>query len=200
MINRKVFILLMTAIAIQAVLPNGASLYAKDPEILLTEEQAIHQIFNGIAEIKSDSHTLQADQWQKLNELLKREYNSYLEKDLDSKFNFFIGFSVSGEVSHYALIDVVPGKWGPITYIIGITPEGKVKDLAVMNYLEKRGRPVKERRFLDQFVNKSSSDPLKLQKDIKAISGATISSRGMVNGIKKALALVDIFYIKKRTL
>jgi len=200
MIKKKVSILLIMTMAIQIGLSIGTALHAKDAEILLTEEEAIHYIFSGIAEIKRDTRILPTEQWQKLNEILKKEYNSYLEKNLDTKFNFFIGFSASGEVSHYALIDVVPGKWGPITYVIGITPEGKVKDLAVMNYLEKRGRPVKERRFLDQFVTKCLSDPLKLRNDIKGISGATISSRGMVNGIKKALALVDVFYIKKRTL
>ncbi|MFW9820556.1 MAG: FMN-binding protein [Candidatus Thorarchaeota archaeon] len=35
---------------------------------------------------------------------------------------------------------------------------------------------------------------MRVKSDIRAVSGATISSRGMANGVRKVLALFDIFY------
>ena len=43
-----------------------------------------------------------------------------------------------------------------------------------------------------QFVGKTSQSPLKLDRDIKNISGATLSCRHVTDGVKRLLAFYEI--------
>ena len=60
-----------------------------------------------------------------------------------------------------------------------------------MAYQEKRGRPIARNNFLDQFTGKGSSNPITLNKDIRAISGATISSDATCFAVKKVIAFYE---------
>lgn len=117
------------------------------------------------------------------------------DPELDKEYKFYIA-EKDGKVVGYAVEDRVKGKWGPIDYMLGFDPDGKIKDVIVMELKERRGRPVKERRFLDQFKGKSIQEPIKLNKDIKGVAGATISSRGMSNGIRKLVYIFNELYKK----
>ncbi len=157
-------------------------------ETFLTKEQALEFAFGKEAKNEAEVKSLTPEQ--------KTEFQKKLGFPFDpnkTDFTFYKG-SVNGEAVMYAYIDVVPGKWGPITYVIAITPEGKIKDMAVTELVEKRGRPVKERRFLNQFIGKTTESNMVLNKDIKQVAGATISSTGMNNGVRKVLALFKHFY------
>ena len=46
------------------------------------------------------------------------------------------------------------------------------------------------------FRSKTVLDPVRINKDIINISGATMSVRSMTAGIKRVLVLVDEFYLK----
>ena len=94
----------------------------------------------------------------------------------------------------YALEDAVTGKWGPIHYLLGVDPGGKIRKIVVLAFKEKRGRPIAKPRFLRQFTNKTLKDPLKLRRDINGISGATISSQAITGGIKKLLYIFEEYY------
>jgi Na+-translocating ferredoxin:NAD+ oxidoreductase RnfG subunit len=50
---------------------------------------------------------------------------------------------------------------------------------------------------LDQFTGKGSSDPIALNKDIRAISGATISSDATCFAVKKVLALYEEAFLPR---
>jgi hypothetical protein len=50
---------------------------------------------------------------------------------------------------------------------------------------------VRDPRFRQQFVGKSAADPLRPGEEIVAVSGATISSRAMAVGVRRALILLD---------
>jgi hypothetical protein len=47
-----------------------------------------------------------------------------------------------------------------------------------------------------QYEGKTVSDPVRINKDIINISGATMSVRSMSAGIKRGLVLIDEFYLK----
>lgn len=49
-----------------------------------------------------------------------------------------------------AIIEKQLGKWGPIQYIVALDMEGKISNLAVMSFVEKRGKPIAKRLFLKQ--------------------------------------------------
>ncbi|MGD9157155.1 MAG: FMN-binding protein [Desulfobacteraceae bacterium] len=67
----------------------------------------------------------------------------------------------------------------------------KVIKVAVLKYMEKRGRPIARSSFMKQYDGKTSRDPIEVGKDITGISGATISSRAASFSVKKALILVE---------
>jgi FAD:protein FMN transferase len=77
---------------------------------------------------------------------------------------------------------------------VGVSPRGKVLEVAVMEYRESRGSEVKERRFLSQFRGKTSSDPIRVNQDIVNYTGATLSSYAIARGVRRALALTHLFY------
>jgi hypothetical protein len=89
-------------------------------------------------------------------------------------------------------VDEVIGKHEFITIAVGITSGGAVKGVEIMDYRETYGGQVREAKWRAQFTGKTKAAPLKLDVDIKNISGATLSSRHVAEGVKRLLALHDI--------
>jgi Na+-translocating ferredoxin:NAD+ oxidoreductase RnfG subunit len=104
---------------------------------------------------------------------------------ISKKENVVVGFSIE---------HVVRGKWGPIRYLLSVDPKGHVMDVSVREYRERRGRPISRKRFLRQFKNKDISDKLRWQKDIRGVTGASISSKGITDGVRKLLHVFRHFY------
>jgi electron transport complex protein RnfG len=110
------------------------------------------------------------------------------------------------DLAHYTYLDVrrqneavgtifildVVGQSRPITFAIGVSPDGALRDIQVMVYREPQGEQIQEARFRRQFVGKRSSDPIALGRDVDVISGATISSRSATYAARKGLGLADI--------
>ena len=89
------------------------------------------------------------------------------------------------------LMDVI-GQSLPITFAVGVKPDGTLQDIQVMVYREPHGDEIREKRFRAQFAGKKLQDPLVVGKDIDAISGATISSTSAAYAARKGLALADL--------
>src|ERR1051325_3639360 len=94
----------------------------------------------------------------------------------------------------YAVIVEEIGKHRPITFIVGVGTDHKVKDVALMAYREDYGGEVRDSRFLRQYRGKDLKDPLLPYRDIQNISGATMSVEAIGRGTKKALAVVEAAY------
>jgi len=85
------------------------------------------------------------------------------------------------------IVDKVVGKHEYITIAIGINANGTVKQIEVMEYKESYGYEVRNAAWRAQFVGKNASSPLQLNVDIKNISGATLSSKHISDGVKRIL-------------
>jgi Na+-translocating ferredoxin:NAD+ oxidoreductase RnfG subunit len=105
-------------------------------------------------------------------------------------YTFYVATS-GAHVDGYALIDEEKGEHLPITFAVKLSPDGKVVRQEVVVYREVQGDEVRDDRFRRQFVGKSAHDRVELEQDIVAVSGATISSRAMTVGVKRALVLFD---------
>lgn len=86
------------------------------------------------------------------------------------------------------ILDEVVGKHEFITYAVGLNADGSVKQIEIMEYRESYGYEVRNAEWRRQFVGKTAADPLKLEKDIRNISGATLSSKHIADGVKRVLA------------
>ncbi len=90
------------------------------------------------------------------------------------------------------VIEEQMGKWGPIKFAIDIDKkERKVKSIEIFSMQEKRGVAVKTAGFLKQYVGKSTADTLEVGKDIRGVSGATISSKAVTTAVKRALLVYN---------
>ena len=90
------------------------------------------------------------------------------------------------------ILDEVVGKHEFITYAVGLNANGSVKQIEVMDYRETYGGEIRNENWRAQFVGATNQSPLKLDKDIKNISGATLSCRHVTDGVKRLLAFYEI--------
>lgn len=92
----------------------------------------------------------------------------------------------------WLLIDEVLGKHERIKYAVAIGDDGAVRGLEIMEYRESYGYEVREAAWRAQFVGKTAASPLKLGGDIRNISGATLSSKHLTDGVKRLLVLYEL--------
>jgi hypothetical protein len=93
-------------------------------------------------------------------------------------------------------VDRVLGKHEVITYAVAINPDGSVKGIEIMDYQETYGDQIREPSWRKNFVGKTSKDPLTLEKDIPNISGATLSSKHVTNGVRRVLQTYELLKSK----
>jgi len=89
------------------------------------------------------------------------------------------------------IVDRVVGKHEYITYAVGINANGTVKQIEIMIYNESYGFEVREASWRAQFVGKSAGSTLRVNSDIKNISGATLSTTHVTEGVRRALAMYE---------
>lgn len=98
-----------------------------------------------------------------------------------------------GKLQGWFIVDEVIGKHEFITYATAISPEGKVLGVEIMSYRETHGGQVREAAWRKNFVGKTLADPFKLDDDVPNISGATLSCRNVLDGVKRLLAIHKLF-------
>jgi hypothetical protein len=92
----------------------------------------------------------------------------------------------------WLIVDEVVGKHEFITYAAGLNADGSLKQIEIMDYRETYGGQIRDQKWRAQFIGKNSKSTLKLDSDIKNISGATLSCRHITDGVKRLLAFYDI--------
>jgi hypothetical protein len=106
------------------------------------------------------------------------------------KYTIFVA-TTHGKIDGYAVVDDEQGLHQPITFATRLSPRGMVERVEIMVYREPRGDEVRDVRFRKQFQGKTSQDPLRLNRDIDAVSGATVSSASLAVGVRRATILVE---------
>jgi Na+-translocating ferredoxin:NAD+ oxidoreductase RnfG subunit len=90
------------------------------------------------------------------------------------------------------IVDRVVGKHEFITYAVALTRDGAVRSVEILEYRETYGGEVRNANWRQQFVGKRFGSALQLGKDIKNISGATLSSRHVTDGVRRLMATWQI--------
>ena len=157
-------------------------------EIYFTEDEAAKVMFPDSENIRRETLTLTAEQKAFVEEVIGWEFPEYT-------FDVFIG-ETQGNIDGYAVIQNTIGKHRPITYMVGVTPTGECMNFEVMVYREARGNEIATKRFNYQYQGKTIEDPIRINRDIINITGATMSVRSASAGVKRVLILVNEFYLK----
>jgi len=155
-------------------------------EVYLNEAQALSIILGEKAVVRKERKTLD----EALRTKLERSSNLRFP---ESSYTFFIA-TRAGQAEKYAIQMNEIGKTEPITFMVGMSPEGKVTEVLIMIFRENRGWEVKEKRFLNQFRGKTLRSSIRVDEDIINYTGATLSSKAVARGVKRALFLLDAFY------
>ena len=92
-----------------------------------------------------------------------------------------------GKVAGFFVFDRVVGKHLFIDYAVALTPAGAVHKVEILQYRESYGGEIRSPSWLAQFVGKTSGSALKINGDIRNISGATLSSTHLTEGVKRIL-------------
>ncbi|NQV18961.1 MAG: FMN-binding protein [Armatimonadetes bacterium] len=194
MIRKKIIMLVLVAFAFSFI---STKCFAK---VLLKKDQALKEMFPKVDEIVTETKIVTPEDLIQLKDRMEGRLFLYKKNSKSKKlpeqneYTFYFGVKNNERIG-VAVIEIQPGKWGPVKFIVALDMEGKVKNLAVMSFVEKRGRPIARRSFLKQFLGKGSKDPIKIHKDIRAITGATISSRSVTFTVRKVIALFEELFL-----
>ncbi len=102
-----------------------------------------------------------------------------------------------GEAIAYAFLVHPRGYGGPMSVIVGTDAEGNVTGVKVIEAKETPGlgdKVIASNDFLVQFKGKTPEDPVEIKEDIDAVSGATISSKGVTQGVRAALDAYEAIF------
>jgi transcriptional regulator of nitric oxide reductase len=87
----------------------------------------------------------------------------------------------------FAEVGNVIGKSEPITFLVAIGPDDRLKDVDILVYREPRGGEVAYEAWRKQFRGKTAADSVRGGKGIRSISGATISVHAVTAGVRRML-------------
>ena len=157
-------------------------------EIFMTEEDAVKIMFP------------KSERIRKAVIRLSQEKKDAIEQRIGWKFpeeSFEVHIGETGDtIDGYAMVHNTIGKHKHMTYMVGVDNRGACTDVELLVFREARGSEVRRKRFNAQYEGKTVSDPIRINKDIINISGATMSVRSISAGVKRVLVLVDEFYLK----
>jgi Na+-translocating ferredoxin:NAD+ oxidoreductase RnfG subunit len=157
-------------------------------EVFLSEEEAVKLMFPKSERIKKDILRVPTDEKMAIEERIGWKFP-------EDAFEVYIG-ETGTQVDGYALVQNTIGKHKPMTYMVGVDAHGRVSNVELLVFREARGSEVRTKRFNVQYEGKTVHDPVRINKDIINISGATMSVRSISAGVKRVLVLVDEFYLK----
>jgi hypothetical protein len=169
----RFFFLPMTA---AAVLAPGGPAYAT---VYLSVEQAQALMFPG-ATFQADPRTLTADQVKAI------EHASGV--NVRARQLKLWKVSTGG----WFIVDEVVGKHEFIPFALALDDVGAVKAVEILEYREAYGGQIREPGWRNQFIGKRAGAKLELDKNIRNISGATLSCKHITDGINRLLAAYEI--------
>ncbi len=88
---------------------------------------------------------------------------------------------------NWFILDQILGKHENIDMAFAISKDGGVIGLEVMTYRESYGHEIRHPKWRAQFHGKTPAKHLKLDRDIKNISGATLSCAHVTDGVNRLL-------------
>jgi len=157
-------------------------------EVFMTEEDAVKIMLPKSERIRKEVIRLS----QEKKDVIEQRVGWKFPEEL---FELYIG-ETGDMIDGYAMVHNTIGKHKHMTYMVGVDAKGACSNVELLVFREAKGSEVGRKRFNVQYEGKTVSDPIRINKDIINISGATMSVRSISAGVKRVLVLVDEFYLK----
>lgn len=112
-------------------------------------------------------------------------------------YTYYKGLAADGSVMGYVVETVSKGYGGDISLMVGVAVDGTVQGVSILSINETAGLGMNAENpeFLGQFLGKSGT--IGVQKngssdtEIQALTGATITSEAMADGVNQALFVCE---------
>jgi Na+-translocating ferredoxin:NAD+ oxidoreductase RnfG subunit len=136
-----------------------------------------------------------ADHVEDLRFVLTDEQRAAIEQraqsKLDSRIVTIYEARRQDAVLGYAVIDLHNVRTLPEAFVVALSPEGRVSRLRVIAFHEPLEYKPSD-RFLAQFEGRDGQQPLRLQREVHGIAGATLSSQAVTGGVRRVLAMHEV--------
>ena len=157
-------------------------------EVFMSEDEAIKIVLPKSQRVHKEVIQLSQDKKDLIEQRIGWKFP-------EESFEVYIG-ETGDKIDGYAMIHNTIGKHKHMTYMVGVDAKGVCSDVELLVFREARGSEVGRKRFNVQYEGKTVLDPIRINKDIINITGATMSVRSISAGVKRVLVLVDEFYLK----
>lgn len=170
--------------------------FSNDVTSVAIEEQAKILNDNARREVFED-----ADEFK----LIEDELLGNIKENKPEVKEIYEALDSSGNTIGYTISLDTKGYGGNIELLVGISVENKVAGIKVLSHSETPGLGAKsaEPEFQSRFVDKSAEDELTVVKEetssdneVQAISSATITSKGVMNGVNSAIEIYNEVLVK----
>lgn len=122
---------------------------------------------------------------QELNDALQQVFAEAkkIEESQKDDFTYYQAFDEKNILLGYIFIAEAQGYSSTIKAIVGVEPDGRIKEVKILEQNETPGigSKIMEKDFLKRFKGKTQDDK------IDTITGATISSKSLIEAIKQSL-------------
>ena len=157
-------------------------------------KDAIKHFLPSDAKLSKVQKTIPADKLQALRKKFNLKDNADFKNTLTAgPHTIYIGRGSDGKAKIYVFIMEQYWRTCFHKYAVGVTPDGKIKEVAVMDLPCKFQRPIAKKSFLNQFSGKTAPSA-QLGKGIDVVTGATASCEATAIVARRALALHDAFF------
>ena len=146
--------------------------------VLLTQEEALGEVFSG-AEVERQTEFLSEEQVAEIQERAGSE--------LGSRIVIRYRGTREGQLVGTAYFDAHLVRTLPETIMVLLGREGSVQRVEVLSFEEPRDY-LPRARWFEQFHGKLLDDDLALNRSIRGVTGATLSSRAVTQAVRRILA------------
>jgi Na+-transporting NADH:ubiquinone oxidoreductase subunit NqrC len=150
----------------------------------LTVEQAQRVMFAEATAFKEQDVQLSPDQMRQVEQLAGIPARS-------AHWRVFGAYKDDAPIGYVVLDDVI-GKFELISYAVAINPDALIRQVEILTYRESHGSEIRSPAWRKQFAGKTAQSGLVVGEGIANISGATLSSTHVTNGVRRIAAIAQV--------
>ncbi|MBE7413794.1 MAG: FMN-binding protein [Deltaproteobacteria bacterium] len=153
-----------------------------DAKVFSTRDEALARAFPGL-DIKKETVFLKDPDLDEIEKASGVRPGSKL-------FTYYAARGKGG-IEGYAVIESHVVRTKPEAYMAVISPGGELRYVEILAFYEPL-EYIPSKRWLDQFRGKRLSESLWINRDIQAITGATLTAFGLTREVRKTLAAIGL--------
>lgn len=148
-------------------------------------ERTMAKIFSEASDYKTITKIISTEK----KEIIEKRLQDVLTPGESKDWIYYEITGSPGDTLGYILADAEKGEYGVIEIVMGISPDGKVKEIYIQRAREK-DKEFKSNDFLQQFIGKTINDPIQINNDIK-ITNESLAVKTVILGVRKMLIFYD---------